>query len=221
MSIVFALLSAGIGLAMLFAGYRLARIIIPIWGFVAGLSLGGGIIADMNSTPFLGTVIGITIGLILGAVFALLAYLYYSLAVVVLIGGLGYWAGSNFMVFLGLEPGFISAMSGLVLGVLLGVVALQVNAPKYVLIVVTSIAGALATIGGILLLFGQIPLEAYNFAVVHAAISYSWLWTLVMAALAIIGVVAQSVLTSAYEFEDWSFGGREHMPPTTHAPGMR
>src|SRR5947209_19982489 len=121
MRILFALLSAIIGLMLVFGGYRLARIVIPLWGFIAGLSLGGAVIADMSNNPFLGTFLGVMVGLVMGLIFGLFAYLYYSVAVIVLIGSLGYWAGSSFIMFLGFNHGLLSTLSGLALGIIVGV----------------------------------------------------------------------------------------------------
>jgi hypothetical protein len=221
MTLLFALLSAFIGAVLILGGYRLARFIIPLWGFVSGLSLGGAVYGDMANTPFLGTVLGVIIGLAVGLLFAFLAYFYYVFAVVLMAGGLGYWLGSSFILLFGFEPGFLSAMLGLVLGILAGSAALLLNAPKYVLIVLTSLAGAVTTVGGILLLFRVVPLETFSYAAVNAALSNSFIWTMVALALAIIGLVFQSQTARRYDIEEWSLSEHSgHMTPT-HPGGVR
>lgn len=220
MRIIFALLSLVIGLALIFGGYRLARILIPLWGFLAGLSLGGAVISDMANTPFLGTVLGVAVGLAAGIVFALLAYLYYSLAVLVLAVSLGYWAGSGFMMFLGFNAGLISTLTGIAAGVVVGLAAIAFNAPKYVLIVISSVSGAITAVGGLLLLFNSIPLDAFSYAAAKVSVSNSFFWTVVALAAAIIGVIAQVRSSSRYEFEEWNYWSDHttHLPPTTHMP---
>lgn len=222
MRIILALLSALIGLALVFGGYRLARIVIPLLGFIAGISIGGAVIADMNSTPFLGTVLGVIVGLGMGLLLGLWAYVYYYIAVVVLGASLGYWAGSGVILLFGIDPGLLSALVGIALGAFVGLLAIISNAPKYVLIVLTSVAGAIATVGGVLLLFNQIPLEAYSYTAINVSLSHSFIWTLAALALWIVGMISQTTTSSDYEFREWTINGNENrrVPPTTttHAP---
>jgi hypothetical protein len=223
MRIFFALLTAFVSLVLLFGGYRLARFIIPLWGFVAGLSLGGAIYSDMASTPFLGTLLGVTIGVLVGLLFALLAYFYYALAVLVMAGALGYWAGSSFVLFFGFHPGILSTLVGLALGIAVGIGALLINAPKYVLIVLTAVAGAMAAVGSVLLLFNTIHLEDFSYTAINATVSNSFVWSMVALALAVIGIVSQARTTSGFEIEEWGWSeghgthGTHHAPPT-HTP---
>lgn len=222
MTILFALLTIVVGLALVFEGYRLARFFIPLLGFLTGLSFGGAIIAGTSSTPFLRTLLGIFLGIAMGLVFAALAYFSYYLAVIVLAAGLGYWAGSGFILLLGFRPGILSALAGIAVGIVVGVLAVLARAPKYVLVILTSIAGAVSTIGGVMLLFGQIPLEVFNYHTARVALSNSFLWSLMAIALFIVGLVTQIRSASTYEFEEWATGNdhtHHPTPPTTHVTG--
>ena len=224
MTILFALLSIIVGLALIFSGYRLARVILPVLGFLYGLSIGGAIIANSAHTPFLGTALGIITGLVLGIVFAALAYFYYYLAVVIMLGGLGYWAGSGFILLLGFSPGIISAIVGIVLGVVVGIIAVVSNAPRYILIALTSLAGAVASIGGVMLLFRVIPLDTFSYTTARVVISNSFWWSLSALILLAIGLVVQVNSTADYDFEEWALGNDHpaHHPPhgsTTHMAG--
>jgi hypothetical protein len=216
MRIIFALLSLVAGLLLIFSGYRLARYLIPLIGFIAGLSLGGAITADIAGTVFLGTALGIFMGIILGLVLAAIAYFYYSLAVIVLAGGLGYWAGSSFILALGFNPGVLSVVAGVALGCIVGMLAIFYNAPKYVLVLMTSVVGAVAAVGGTLLLFNKIPLDAYSYTTAHLAISNSFIWTVVALALIVVGVVSQVRSTENYTFERWAVGHDHNLPQATH-----
>jgi hypothetical protein len=222
MRILFALLSVGFGVLLLFEGYRLARIVIPLIGFLMGMSLGGAVFSDLANTPFLATLAGITVGVLTGIFFAALAYAYYYLAVVLLGGGLGYWLGSGLILWLGFSPGALSAIIGIALGILVAMFAIMSNAPKFVLMVLTSITGAVATAGGVLLLFNVIPLDFYSYSTASFAIRNSFFWSVVAIALAAIGMAAQAKMAanSDYDFHEW--GGEGHhpqVPPTaTHMP---
>jgi hypothetical protein len=140
-----------IGLLLLSAGYRFARILIPIWAFFAGFSVGAAVFADAANAGFVATTLGWVIGLIVGLVFALFSYFFYSLAVVLLGATTGYWIGTAFMSWIGFNKGFLSAVVGISLGVLfLPWLLLGLMLAKYLLIALTSIAGATAIIGGVL-----------------------------------------------------------------------
>jgi hypothetical protein len=186
-------------------------------GFIAGLTLGGAIVADAAGSSFLGTFLGVIIGIISGSILALLAYLYYSLAVIVLTASLGYWAGSGIVLLLGFKPGLLSALVGIALGIFTGIVALISNAPKYVLIVLTALAGSVATVGGVLLLFNQIPLDTFSYTTTAVALSNSFFWTLAALALLVAGLIEQAQSTRGYEFEEWAVSN-DGAPPTKQQP---
>ena len=97
MRLSFALLSIFTGLSLAFGGYRLARFLIPLMGFLAGLSLGGAVVSDLSGEVFLGTLLGVGVGVAAGILLAVLAYFYYFMAVVILAASLGYLAGSGFV----------------------------------------------------------------------------------------------------------------------------
>jgi hypothetical protein len=202
--IIFALLAGGIGVVLLFYGYRFARIILPFWAFFAGFGLGAAGVADATNQAFIGTTLGIFVGLIIGVVFALLAYLFYSLAVVLLGANLGYIIGTSFVSFLGLPKGFISATVGIVVGIVFALLAIGLNAAKYILIGLTSLAGAVAIVGGVLLIFGQIELTAFDYTTAKAAINNSWIWTVVTALLFAFGLAVQTVLNKSYTLDSWT-----------------
>ena len=213
MRIIFALLALFIGAGLILAGYRLARFMIPLWGFLAGLAVGGDVVSGLNHTPFLGTVLGILVGLGLGLLLAVFAYLYYSIAVIVLVGAAGYWLGSSTILLFGFDPGVLSVVVGSALGILFGILALVYNAPKYSLIVISSVAGAMAAVGGTMLLFNKLPLDSFSYATINHAVSNSFWWTLLAIVGALAGIIFQVMTTARYNFEAWTvsnFGGDGH-----------
>lgn len=201
--LLFALIAGGLGAVLLFAGYRFGRIIIPLWGLFAGFTLGASAAADALGNDFIGTTVGIVIGLVLGLVFALFAYFFYSLAVVLLGATIGYWIGSGFITLLGINKGFLSAAVGIVIGAVFCIAALVLNAPKYFLIAVTSIGGAVAIVGGVLLLFNKIELDAFDYHAATATISDSWFWLATTALLFVVGLVTQIKSNPDYTLEAW------------------
>jgi hypothetical protein len=213
MRLLMALLSLGVGTALVLVGYRLARAILPLMGFILGMSFGGAIIADLAGTVFLGTALGIFIGITSGLILAAMAYFYYYAAVILVAASLGYWVGSGLISLLGFSPGFLSALVGVAAGVLAGVISVVGNAPKYVLITLTSLAGAVTTVGGILLLFNKIPLDIYSYTTAKVALSNSFIWTVVALGLFVTGLISQVVTTSGYELDEWNVSEHNPTPP--------
>jgi hypothetical protein len=221
MRIAFALLSIIVGLSLAFGGYRLARFIIPFMGFMAGLSLGGAVMADLSGEVFLGTFLGVVVGLTAGLILAVLAYFYYVLAVVILAGSIGYLAGSGLILLLGFSPGVLSVATGIIIGLLIGFAALMVNAPKYVLIILTTVAGAILAVGGVMLLFNQVPLDFFSYTTAKVAIANSFLWSMVALIVFGIGMISQINTSKGYLLEEWAMTNdptHHHHPPTvTHS----
>jgi nitrate reductase gamma subunit len=123
----------------------------------------------------------------------------------------------------GFSPGLLSALVGIAGGIVVGLLAIMTNAPKYVLIALTSIGGAVATVGGILLLFNKIPFDTYSYTTANVTISNSFLWTVVTIGLIVVGIAAQAATARDYEFDEWTMGDQaHHLPPTTttHPTGV-
>jgi hypothetical protein len=192
----------GIGTLLCFAGYKVARIIIPIWGFFAGLFMGAAGVSDALNNQFLGTTLGIVVGLILGLVFALFAYFFFSLAVVLMGASFGYWLGTGLVTMIGFEKGFLSASVGISIGVIFAILAIIINAPKYYLIVTTAFAGAVAVFVGFLVLINRINIESLSY-VDSSDITVSILWSILAATLGIFGLIFQVLNTKNQEIEKW------------------
>ena len=154
--IILGLLAIIAGGAMLFAGQFVLRLVIPIWGFFAGFAFGAGLVAGLADERFLGTVLGWVTGLVFALIFAVLAYLYYSVAVVIAMGAFGFAIGSGLVVALGIDWNWVAVLVGLVVGAVLGLVSVFANMPMIVLVVVSSIAGAVGVVGGLMLLVGSL-----------------------------------------------------------------
>jgi Domain of unknown function (DUF4203) len=193
-----------VGAAFCFAGYRFFRILIAMWGFFAGFNLGASGMTALFGQNFLGTVTGWVLGIVVGVVIAVLAYFLYYVAIVLLGASVGYAIGSGLIGAIGLnDPGFVSVIVGVVLAVILTILILTLNLPKLLIMAFTAIGGAATIVAGFLLLFGQIHTAALQYGFAAAAIRASWIWTLVVVVLAVVGFVAQWRTMQAYTLE-WS-----------------
>lgn len=201
--VIFGLIIAAIGLVLVFYGYRLARVILPIWGLIAGFTIGASAMADALGKQFIGTTMGIIVGVILGLVFALFAYFFYSLAVVLLGASVGYWLGTGLLALIGFQGGFLSAVVGIVLGAIFAILAIALNIPKYFLVFVSALGGAVAVVGGVLLTIHKIPLDSFNYAATSLVVAESWLWTAVAFILLVLGIVYQFKTNPDFVLEEW------------------
>jgi hypothetical protein len=195
------LLAVVIGAAFCLAGYRFILILLPIWGFFAGFSIGASAIANLFGGGFLATTSSWLAGFVVGLVFAVLSYLYYYFAVAVLGASVGYMIGTGFMALLGIQPGVLTVVVGVLGAAVLAGVVLYLNVPKLLLIVLSALGGAAIMIAGLLLILGRIPLEALRYGVVGSVIQGSWFWLLVWLVAAGVGLVVQWESTQRYTVE--------------------
>ena len=157
------------------------------------------LIVSALGTGFLTTSLGIVFGVIVGLVFAAIAYYVYAFAIVLFGATLGYALGAGFMLLLGFDPGFLTSIVGLVSAILLGLAFVYMQFPRVLLMVLTAFAGASAMIAGILALFGQIPPSQLGLAFVDVYIQQSWFWWLVWLVIGLFGAIVQYQMVEVAE----------------------
>ena len=194
-----------VGAAFCFVGYRFFRILIAIWGFFAGFNLGAGAMTALFNNAFLGTTTGIILGLVVGVVFAALAYFFYYFAVVLLGASAGYELGSGLIGAISSNLQFVAFIVGVALAVVFALVILLFNLPKLLIMVFTALGGAVAMVTGVLMLFGKIHYVGlqYGVGVAVANLRTEWFWSIVAIALAVVGFLAQWRINQEYTME-WS-----------------
>jgi len=190
--ILLGILAIVAGGVMLFAGQFVLRLILPIWGFFAGFAVGAGLFAELADERVLGTVLGWISGLVLGLVFALLAYFFYAVAVIFAMATFGYVIGAGLIVALGIDWNWVAVVVGVAIGAALGLLAVFGNMPMIVLAVLSSIAGAISVVGGLMLLFGSLNSADFTEGSFSSAVDAGWGWYLLLVVLALIGLIAQT-----------------------------
>ena len=186
---ILAILAGG---AMLFAGQFVLRIVLPIWGFFAGFAFGAGLFAELADERFLGTVLGWVSGFVFALIFAVFAYFYYAVAVVLAMAAFGFAIGSGLVVALGIDWNWVAVLVGVAIGAVLGLVAVFGNMPMIVLAVLSSIAGAVSVVAGLMLLVGSLNSADFTRSGFTDAVDAGWGWYLLLLALALVGIVAQT-----------------------------
>jgi hypothetical protein len=179
------------GLISCFAGYRVFRIVLGIYGFILGALLAS---SAMGTEHTAWMIVAALIGGVIGALILIAAYF---VGVALLGAGIGALAASLIWASLGREPHAFIVIVFAVAGAL-GAMALQ----RYVIVGATSFGGAWTTIVGGLALAGN------RLAVDAAAHNNVWLaypmnpapgqpWVLITwLALGVIGAVVQLGVTA-------------------------
>jgi hypothetical protein len=163
--------------------------------------VGAGAMAALLGEGFLASTLAIVVGIVVAIVFALLSYLYWWGAVAVIAGALGYWVAHWLLVVIGFSAdGFVTTLIALAAGVALAFVAIVINAPKYVAIILTAFAGAAWLAAGIALFLGIIKTDDLtNGSLVAIYKAEGWLWIAIWGVAAAAGIVAQLQSTARME----------------------
>lgn len=191
-----------LGLAALFAGYRLFLVLLPIWGFFAGFFLAVSAVTILFGDGFLATVLGWVVGFIVGLIFSLLSYLFYIAGVAILAGSVGYAIGAGLMYAIFADPAVLAFVVGLVTAVVVAIGTLLLNLQKWVIIAITAIGGASGLFLSAMLLFNVLELSDLGGNPVQAVIDNSWFWFLIWIGLALAGFLVQAATTRAYVLEE-------------------
>jgi hypothetical protein len=112
------------GLVLVFAGYKLFRILLPLWGFFFGFLLGAQSVQALFSVGFLTTITSWVAGFIVGLIFAVLAYPFYLFAVGLFAASLGYLVAVAFLLWIGMSYGLLLWLIAVVVAVALAAATL-------------------------------------------------------------------------------------------------
>lgn len=147
---IFAILVGGL---FAFQGGNMLRILFPFVGFFVGFSAGAGLIAGITGDGFLSTLFSWVVGFCVAILFALLAYFFYSFAVILAFAGLGFSLAGIILGLFNLDWNWLVLLAGTALGIIFGLFAIVSSLPMMLLIVASSFFGASMIIYGLLLIF--------------------------------------------------------------------
>jgi hypothetical protein len=138
-------------------------------------------------------VLGWVLGLVFAVVFAVLAYLYYYVAITLAMAAFGFAIGSGLIVALGIDWNWLAVLVGTIVGLILGLVSIFANMPAIVLVVLSSLAGAVGVVGGLMLLVGSLNSADFTKGDFTNTVDNSWAWSLLVLALALVGMFIQAL----------------------------
>jgi hypothetical protein len=192
------------GLAVIFMGYRLFLVLLPIWGFFAGFFLGAQTIDALLNTGLFATVTGWVVGFVVGLIFAVLSYLFYFIAVGIVSFSLGYGATVALLAWIGLEMGFLVWIIAVVVGLIVAFVVYRFNIQKYAIIVATALGGTGVIIYTLLVLFDNTLFIKLLENPVRYALESSFWWLLFFLVVAGLGIVAQIRANRTFEADAYN-----------------
>ena len=120
--LLFGIMLVAVGAVFCFRGYLAMRVIIPMWGALAGFVLGAGLVSNLGNERFLASALSWFVGLAVALLFGLLAYLYYEVAVVLAMSAIGFAIGTSVMAILGVSWSWLVVLVGVITGAVLAVV---------------------------------------------------------------------------------------------------
>jgi hypothetical protein len=192
------------GLLLTFAGYRFFLFLLPIWGFFFGFGLAAQTIQALGQgqSGLLQDISSWIVGFVVGALFAVLAYFFYIVAVAIIAGSLGYVLAVGLLGAIGMDFGLIVWLCGIVAAVAVAGATLFLNLQKWVIMIGTAVMGAGTIIGTFVLLFN--PSMSVLEAPVKAALATSPLLMLLGLALVIAGVVVQQRQSKYFNIDNYN-----------------
>jgi len=202
--ICLAILAFGIGVAFLFFGYRFFLVLLPVWSFMVGFWLGALAISIILSEGFLVSVMGLVVGFVVGLILAVLSYLFYSVGVLLLGASFGYWFAMTVLYAIGIDPGFIAAVAGILTAIIFAVLTVLLDVKKHLIVVITALGGAGFFLLSAFLIFGvvKIPdLQAGASPAMILIIQNSLFWLILWLFLATIGIFIQEMTNQDYYLE--------------------
>jgi hypothetical protein len=199
------LVAAGIllflGGIVAFGGYRLFLVLLPIYGFFYGLWFGAHSMQALFDEGFLVTTTSWVVGFFVGLLFALLSYLFWLFAVALMAGSLGYSLVAWFFSLFDADLNVLVWIVGVAVGIVFAIGALALNLQKAIVIVATSLLGGWIVIGTFLFLFGAASPEVLAESGAKMVLDDHPLWLLILAVVAVFGMVFQFRVNRNYEIE--------------------
>jgi hypothetical protein len=141
----------GLGLVNCFFGYRFFKVLLGLWGFVAGLAVGLAVARQMHLDP----VPQLFCALVVGLIGAALVSVLYLLGVFLFGAGFGSMVASA---LLQSWPQLSAWPTVLILALLGGAAALALQRP--LIMIFTAFGGAWVVVSGVAALVGGCPLES-------------------------------------------------------------
>jgi hypothetical protein len=182
------------GAAFCFLGYRYFRILLPIWGFIAGFWVGEAFVATIFGDSNTAIIAGWIVGLIGGLILAGLSLFLFKVAVAILGATFGLWFVAGLVTWLGMESSLLVAILAILGAILFAVLTFQDNIRKYLIIAFSALIGATGIVLGLLFLFSPLSVDIFRSGLaplVPSVLQESWQAAVLWLVLALLGAAIQ------------------------------
>lgn len=176
-----------------FAGQRLFRILLPIWGFIFGFWISEAIAAALLGNSSVAVIVGWLAGLAGGLILAALAYFLFKFGVVMLAATFGYFLVSVILDAVGVDSGIVVPILSIVGAVAFGLLAWFGSFERIIVIIATALIGASLMVIGLLFITGRLPVEAFRagLSALSLSLEFAPLWIALFLILAVAGALTQ------------------------------
>lgn len=195
------------GLLVATAGYPLFRLMLPIMGFFAGFSIGFSVIQAAVGANAFSFVAAFLTALVMGMVFAVLSYTYYTLGVLLVAASFMAGVFAYFGQAIGLrEDGFIIGLLAIAGGVIGVITVLRYGLQHDFIVVLTAMFGIGMIFAGAFLMFGDLTLsELHRDGVAQSiagVVSSSWIWLIAWIGGTVLAAQTQIIMIARAIFGD-------------------
>jgi hypothetical protein len=201
-NILGAILLALIGFGLLANGYVWFRLLLPIWAFFVGTGAVTALMSGVLGQNVFVTALACVPAVLVGLVFAVLSYVWWTVAVLFWAGSLGYVLFAGLLAALGINSWFLLFLAGAVGTILFVVLASRSELRKFLPIFLTAGAGATMLLSAVLVLFGQ-PVDQMGWGTVYGPLasgaSGSFLAIVAWLVLTGVGIGIQSATNKSLE----------------------
>ncbi len=199
-----AFILAIVGLALVLNGFMWFRLLLPIWAFFVGTGAVTALMTGIFGQSAFVTALACVPAVLVGLVFAVLSYAFWSIAVLFWAGSVGYVLFAGLLAALGINGWFILFLAGAAGAVLFVVLAARTELRKFLPIFLTASAGATLLLSAVLLLFGQ-PIDQMGWNTLYGPLatgaSSSFLAVVIWLVIAGAGIGLQIARNKSFEVD--------------------
>lgn len=207
--VLVALALMGVGLLSSLLGFKLFKVLLPVVGLVAGAMVGFSGFQGIFGTGAVSTTVAVFVAITVGLLMAMLSFVYFRIAVIVLTAFIGASALSYLGIAVGLDKDglvvFLLALSGFIIGFM---AASSRNMSAALVMIVTSMAGVLFILAGVFLIAGNVSVEQLNtngvIRTILDVVDQSFLWLFVWLAGSLIAYHMQ-IRTAQADYIDSTY----------------
>jgi hypothetical protein len=189
--VLIGLVAMGVGGLLCFGGYFSGKLMLAKWSAFVGFLTGAAVVAAATGDGFLQTSMGWLMGLVFAIVLVLMAFSFYELGVVGLLGSAAFLLSAGVMSAFGMDWSWTVGLIAAVVGAIVALSTFTMDLPRGLLVVVNSFAGGLVFVQGLMLLVGVTGLTSFESGSAVAMPNSAWAWLVAWLVVSLSGFYVQ------------------------------